>query len=443
MKKGLTSSTVRVGAGRGFIGEVTVPGDKSISHRAVMLGAVAEGFTRITNFLSGLDCLSTVACFRALGVEIHCDEAKDGLVTVRGRGREGFAEPGNVLDCGNSGTTMRLMLGVLSGYDGFAVLTGDDSLRSRPMGRVTGPLQKMGARIDGRRGGSLAPLAVRGGGLRGEEFTLPVASAQVKSAILLAGLAATGDTVVTEPVRSRDHTERILGHFGIPVRIDGLTVGVSGPARLTGCEVIVPGDISAAAFFLVAGTILPDCRITIRGLGVNPTRVGIIEVLRAMGARIRLFNERESAGEPVADVEVESSELKGISIGGEMIPRLIDEVPVLAVAAAVAGGTTEIRDADELRVKESDRVAVVAAELARMGARVEELPDGLRIEGGRPLAGNSCRTYGDHRLGMSMAVAGLVAEGETVIEDADCVDVSFPHFWEEVAKFGSVLIVNA
>ncbi len=418
----------------GYRGEIRVPGDKSISHRAVMLGALARGRTRIHNFLPGDDCLSTVRCFRALGVAVDLGSG-GGPVVVEGRGEAGFSEPENVLDAGNSGTTMRLLLGILARQPFFSAITGDASLRRRPMARVVEPLRQMGAQIWGRRGDSLAPLAVRGGELRPGRFALPVASAQVKSAILLAGLGAAGRTEVSEPFPSRDHSERMLAYFGAPVHVDGTTVAVEGPAELQGREVTVPGDISSAAFFLVAGAIVPDSRVLIRGVGVNPTRAGILEVLREMGARIRVLNEREESGEPVADLEVSSSALRGVSIGGPLIPRLIDEIPVLAVAAAVAEGETEIRDAAELKVKESDRLATVARELGRMGAEVEELPDGLRIRGGRRLTGAACRSHGDHRMAMALAVAALVADGETHIDDISCASVSFPGFEAEIAKF--------
>lgn len=434
---------VRGGAGP-LVGRVRIPGDKSISHRAVMFGSLAEGTTRVRNFLPGEDCLSTVRCFRALGVEIALPEnPEEGEVAVRGGGVEALAEPSDVLDCGNSGTTMRLVMGILAGRPFFSVLTGDASLRRRPMARVAEPLRRMGARIDGRRGGDLAPLSVRGGDLRPGEFVLPVASAQLKSALILAGLAAPGRTVVTEPFRSRDHTERMLRHFGVPVAVDGPTVTVEGPARLRAAAVTVPGDISAAAFFLVAGSIVPGSRLLLPGVGVNPTRAGILEVLEAMGAEVRLLNVREEGGEPVADLEVAPAELRGVRIGGEIIPRLIDEVPVLAVAAAFARGVTEIRDAGELRVKESDRIAAVARELGRLGAAVEELPDGLRITGGRPLRGAECQTCGDHRLAMALAVAGLGAAGETVIDDAACAAVSFPRFWDELRALGAAVSAGA
>lgn len=423
-------SILRVRPSRGFKGKIRIPGDKSISHRAVMLGAIAEGLTRITNFLPGDDCLSTVDCFRSLGVGIDIKgEDPYGMdVVVNGQGLAGLREAEDVLDAGNSGTTMRLILGVLASLPFFTVITGDRSLRRRPMARVTEPLRAMGAEIWGRHGGNLAPLAVRGRTLSGAEFQLPVASAQVKSAILLAGLNAGGRTTVTEPSRSRDHTERMLGHFGARLSVEGNTVSLAGPQVLKGRHVTVPGDISSAAFFMVAAAIMPDSCIRMEGIGTNPTRSGILEVLRAMGASVRVENEREVSGEPVADIEVSSSDLRGVEIGGELIPRLIDEIPVIAVAAACASGVTEIRDAAELKVKESDRLAVMAKQLSRMGVAVEELPDGLRIYGGRRLRGTACQSYCDHRVAMALAVAGLVAEGETVIDNAACASVSFPGF---------------
>lgn len=449
---GAVGEAIRVRRGRPFEGTILVPGDKSISHRAVLFGSLSAGETVIDNFLPGADCQSSIACCRALGVEIQAMPPAAGVgpgggaapggsaapgwrVTVRGEGLAGLLEPADVLDAGNSGTTMRLMLGILAGLPFFTTITGDSSLRSRPMGRVVEPLRQMGASIWGRQGGRLAPLAIQGGPLRPMSHELPVASAQVKSAILLAGLSAGGRTEVTEPHPSRDHSERMLRYFGAPVEAAPGWAAITGPARLTGRPVTVPGDISSAAFFLVAAAIVPGSRVTLPNVGVNPTRTGILEVLQAMGAPIHLLNEREEAGEPVADIVVESGALRGVEVGGAMIPRLIDEVPILAVAAACAEGVTEIRDAQELKVKESDRLAAVARELSRLGADVEALPDGLRIRGGRPLRGAPCQSYGDHRMAMAMAVAGLAADGETTIDDAACVAVSFPGFASHVAHF--------
>jgi 3-phosphoshikimate 1-carboxyvinyltransferase len=410
-------------------GEVSVPGDKSISHRSVMFGALADGKTHVRGFLPGADCLSTVDCFRKLGVTV--EQLSPTELIVHGVGLDGLKEPQDVLDVGNSGTTMRLLLGILAGQPFHAVMTGDASIRRRPMGRVTVPLREMGARIDGREEGRLAPLSVRGGRLQALRYESPVASAQVKSAILLAGLFAEGETGVKEPELSRDHTERMLRAFGVEMRdVDGY-VTVRGGSRLKACEIEVPGDISSAAFLLVAAAICPGSDVTIRGVGVNPTRTGILDVLTAMGASIERLNERESGGEPIADLRVQGGELRGTQVGGALIPRLIDEIPVLAVAATQAEGVTEIRDAEELKVKESNRIATTARELRKLGAEVEELEDGLRIVGKTPLKGGAViDTYHDHRIAMAMAVAGLVASGETVVRDWEAVDVSFPGFAE-------------
>lgn len=407
-------------------GEITVSGDKSISHRAAMIGALAQGRTEISNFLAGADCLSTVNCFQRMGVDytgIGADK-----VTVEGVGLMGLKEPAEILDVGNSGTTLRLMLGILAGQSFFAAVTGDESIIKRPMRRVTEPLKEMGASIWGRDNENLAPLAIKGGFVKPIRFVSPVASAQVKSAILLAGLYARGTTSIWEPEKSRDHTERMLRYFGAEVDVNGLAVKVAGQPDLRARTVIVPGDISSAAFFLVAGAIVPGARIIVKGVGVNPTRDGIIEVLQAMGADLRVFNQREQTGEPVADIEVRGRALKGTEINGGLIPRLIDEIPVLAVAAAAAEGVTEIKDAAELKVKETNRISTVIRELSKFGVAIEELPDGMRIYGSRQFYGATCESHGDHRIAMAMAVAGLVAEGRTTIHNSECVDVSFPGF---------------
>lgn len=427
---------LRVKPARALQGEVAVPGDKSISHRALMIGAIAEGETVIENFLAGEDCLATLSCLRALGVGITGPEA--GRVRVEGRGLYGLSEPTDILDAKNSGTTMRLLLGILAGQPFFSVITGDASLRRRPMGRVVRPLRAMGAQIMARAGGELAPLAVSGGGLRSIEFASPVASAQVKSAVLLAGLYATGETVVTEPALSRDHTERMLALFGAPVRRDGLSVAVRGGAVLKAVPVRVPGDISSAAFLLVAACIVPDAAVTVKGVGLNPTRTGILDVLRAMGARIEV-KVRDAGPEPWGDVTVYSAALRGTAVGGELIPRLIDEIPVLTVAAAYAAGETVIRDAAELKYKESNRLRTMAVELARLGADVEELPDGLVIRGGKPLKGTVVESHGDHRVAMALAVAGLAAAGETIIQNAGAINVSFPGFVAALTRLGAVI----
>ncbi|MDA8233612.1 MAG: 3-phosphoshikimate 1-carboxyvinyltransferase [Clostridia bacterium] len=415
-----------------LIGRVRVPGDKSVSHRAVMFGGIAKGITEVENFLTGEDCLSTVRCFKAMGVEV--EETGPTSLRVLGKGLMGLEEPGEVLDVGNSGTTMRLMLGILAGQPFFAALTGDDSIRRRPMGRVTEPLRQMGAEIWGRQQGKFAPLAIRGGNLRAMEYNSPVASAQVKSALLLAGLYAHGVTVVEEPEKSRDHTERMLRYLGARVDVDGNRVSIHGKPELTGKKITVPGDISSAAFFLVAGSIIPDSEIILENVGVNPTRDGIIEVLQNMGADLQLVNLREVNCEPVADIIVRSSSLRGTEIGGALIPRLIDEIPVLAVAAAMATGETVIKDAEELKVKESNRIATVVKELSKFGVAIEELPDGMRIKGGKTLTGAVCESYHDHRIAMAMAVAGLSAQGETEIKDPQCIDISFPGFAETLAS---------
>lgn len=416
-------------------GEIMVPGDKSISHRSAMLGALAEGQTRISGFLRGEDCLSTLKCLEECGAEFKWLPGWE--LQVEGKGLFGLQEPGQVLDCGNSGTTIRLLMGVLAGLEGMAVLTGDGSLRRRPMGRVVEPLRQMGVEISGRQGGRLAPLVLKGGQVQPISYRSPVASAQVKSAVLLAGLKADGVTSVTEPEPSRDHTERMLQAFGAKVTKAGLTASVEGRPRLFGQTLRVPGDISSAAFFLVAGSIIPGSEILIKGVGVNPTRTGILEVLSAMGAEIRLENQRLEAGEPVADLLVRHRPLKGTEIKGEIIPRLIDEIPVLAVAAALAEGETVIRDAAELRVKESDRIAVMTKELSKMGAQIEELPDGMVIQGGSTLAGAHCLAYEDHRIAMALAVAGMAARGETRIEGAESIAVSFPGFHDCLEKVGA------
>ena len=394
-----------------------------------MLGALAEGETTVRGLLLGEDPRSTAACFRAMGAEIS--ELNSELVTIRGVGLEGLKEPVNVLDAGNSGTTLRLMLGILAAQsDRFFAVTGDSSLRSRPMGRVVKPLQQMGAQIWGRSSGERAPLAISGQQLQGIHYRSPVASAQVKSCVLLAGLWADGDTTVTEPALSRDHSERMLTAFGADLTANQAekTVTIRSGSQLYGQPVVVPGDISSAAFWLVAGAIAPDAELLIQNVGINPTRTGVLDALKMMGADISLENEREETGEPVADLRVRSSQLKGCEIGGDLIPKLIDEIPILAVAAAFAEGKTVIKDAEELRVKESDRIAAMTSELSKMGAAVTERPDGLEIVGGQPLQGATVEGFGDHRIAMSLAIAALQAEGTTAIVGADCASISYPTF---------------
>jgi 3-phosphoshikimate 1-carboxyvinyltransferase len=410
-------------------GQIQIPGDKSISHRALMLGAIASGETQIQGLLLGEDPHSTAHCFRAMGAEIS--ELNAERVIVRGIGLGNLQEPTTVLDAGNSGTTMRLMLGLLASQpDCFFTVTGDASLRSRPMSRVIKPLQAMGAQIWHRAGG-YAPIALQGQRLKAIHYPSPIASAQVKSCILLAGLLAEGNTTVTEPALSRDHSERMLKAFGATVSVDPDTCSatVTGGAVLQGQSVIVPGDISSAAFWLVAGAIVPGSDLTVLNVGVNPTRTGILDVLAAMEADITLENQREVAGEPVADLRIRHSPLKACTIAGEdLIPRMIDEIPILAVAAIFAQGTTVIRDAAELRVKESDRLAVMATQLTRLGAAVTELPDGLEITGGTPLVGTEVDSYTDHRIAMSLAIAALNAQGHTTIHRAEAAAVSYPSF---------------
>ncbi len=412
-------------------GTLQVPGDKSISHRALMLGALASGQTQIRGLLLGEDPRSTAACFRALGAQIS--DLNTDLVTVQGLGLGFLQEPDQVLDAGNSGTTLRLMMGILASHpDRLFTVTGDASLRSRPMGRVINPLRQMGAQIWGRKADTLAPLAIRGQHLKPIHYHSPIASAQVKSAILLAGLMAEGQTTVTEPALSRDHSERMLRAFGATVSVDPETCSatVTGPAQLHGQSVIVPGDISSAAFWLVAGAIVPGSNLLIENVGVNPTRTGILDILQTMGADITLENVREVAGEPVADLRVRASALKACTIEGAIIPRLIDEIPILAVAAAMAQGTTIIKNAEDLRVKESDRLSAMATQLNRMGAQVTEQPDGLEITGGHPLKGAEVDSFTDHRIAMSLAIASLVATGTTTIHQAEAVAISYPAFAE-------------
>lgn len=412
-------------------GTITVPGDKSISHRALMLGAIAQGTTRIKGLLLGEDPRSTAACFSAMGAKVSALESE--WVTVEGTGGE-LKEPDGVLDAGNSGTTLRLMLGLLASTPGkFFAVTGDGSLRSRPMKRVIAPLTEMGATIAGKAGNTLAPLGVQGQQLRPFHYHSPIASAQVKSCLLLAGLRVNGDTTVTEPSLSRDHSERMLKAFGASLSIDAPTHSVTlhGPAQLTGQTVIVPGDISSAAFWLVAAAITPGSNLLIENVGINPTRTGVLDALKAMNADITLENERDVTGEPVADLRVRHSQLKGGHIGGDLIPRLIDEVPILAVAALFAKGKTTITDAAELRVKESDRLAVMAAALTKMGAQVVEHPEGMEIMGtgeATELAASELDSYTDHRIAMALAIAATRATGKTRIRRAEAAAVSYPTF---------------
>ena len=416
-------------------GRFRVPGDKSISHRALMLGAIAQGETIIEGLLVGEDPRSTANCFRQMGAKIS--QLNTGKVIIEGIGLGNLQEPTDILDAGNSGTTIRLMMGLLASAPGrFFTVTGDHSLKTRPMSRVVKPLQQMGASIWGRKGDALAPLAIRGQQLQPIHYHSPIASAQVKSCILLAGLMADGETTVTEPALSRDHSERMLRAFGATVTVNPEThsATVAGYPQLRGQHIVVPGDISSAAFWLVAAATVPGSELIIENVGINPTRTGILEVLEQMEADIERLNERVVAGEPVADLRVRYSQLKGCTISGEIIPRLIDEIPILTVAAVFAQGKTIIRDAAELRVKESDRLAVIASQLNRMGAKITELPDGLEIEGGTPLVGAEVDSYTDHRIAMSLAIAALNATNATTICRAEAAAISYPDFVETLQQ---------
>lgn len=412
----------------GLKGEIIVPGDKSISHRSIMFASLAHGDSYIRGFLRGEDNLATLNAFKSMGVKI--EEPVYGELKVSGSGLAGLQEPADVLDCGNSGTTMRLMSGVLAGQEFFSVLSGDRYLRRRPMARVIDPLARMGAQIWGREHNRCAPLAIRGSRLRGISYNSPVASAQVKSAILLAGLKAEGTTTVHEPHVSRDHTERMLRHMGVELESFSGGVRIEGGQELHGKELEVPGDISSAAFFLVAALIVPDSELLIKNVGMNPTRSGIVDILCSMGGDIQVLNARNAAGEPVADLLVRTSDLKGIEIGGDMVPRAIDEFPVVSVAAACAHGITTIRDAAELRVKETDRIAAMEAVLRTLGVEVDGHEDGMTIHGREVLRGGKVKSYGDHRIAMSAAIAGLRARAAVEIEDTACTATSFPSFWE-------------
>ena len=423
-------ASLTITPGRPLKGTIAVPGDKSVTHRAIILTALAEGLSQVTDYCRGEDCLNTMRAFQSLGVRI--EETPERL-TVHGKGMWGLTEPFGPIDCGNSGTGIRLMAGLLAGQDFFTVLTGDESIRRRPMGRVVKPLRAMGATIAGRKGGELAPLAITGTRLKGMSYESPVASAQIKSSLLFASLYADGLTTISEPRLSRDHTERMFAYFGIPFHRDGCTVRIEGrpSIRWSGKTVVVPGDLSAAAFFIVGASIVPDSDVTVLSVGMNPTRTGLLDILRQMGAHIEVLNPREEAGEPVADLRVRSMPLRGVQIGPEQIPQTIDEFPILCVAAAVADGETVITGAEELRVKESDRIATMAAELRAMGARIEERPDGMVIQGlGRKgangtLTGATCASHGDHRVAMSVAIGALTAAQPTQIQGTACIETSW------------------
>ena len=408
-------------------GEVTIPGDKSISHRAVMFGSLAEGTTEVTNFLQGADCLSTISCFRKLGIQIENTAER---ILIHGKGLHGLSESSETLDTGNSGTTTRLISGILAGQSFTTFLNGDASIQTRPMKRIMTPLSMMGADITSLNGNNCAPLRICGGHLHGITYQSPVASAQVKSCVLLAGLYADAPTSVTEPVLSRNHTELMLSGFGAKVTSSGTTATIEPEPDLKGMKIEVPGDISSAAYFIAAGLIIPNSEILVKNVGINPTRDGILRVAIEMGGDITVLNEKISGGEPTCDLLVRSSSLKGITVGGEIIPTLIDEIPMIAVMACFAEGTTIIKDAQELKVKESNRIDTVVTNLKAMGAHIEATDDGMIIEGGYPLHGAVIDSHLDHRIAMSFAVGALGADGETTIEGADCVKISYPEFYE-------------
>ncbi|UNP77731.1 3-phosphoshikimate 1-carboxyvinyltransferase [Bacillus nitratireducens] len=419
-----------VGRKNSLNGKIVVPGDKSISHRSVMFGAIAEGTTKVSNFLLGEDCLSTIACFQKLGVKI---EQSGNDVKIYGKGLHNLQEPKEVLDVGNSGTTIRLMLGILANTPFHSTIIGDTSIGKRPMKRVTEPLSMMNAQIDGRENGQYTPLSIRGGKVKGMHYHSPVASAQVKSAVLLAGLQGEGVTTVTEPMQSRDHTERMLRAFGCTVDVNERTVSLQGGQQLKGADIEVPGDVSSAAFFLVAGAIVQNSKLVLENVGLNPTRTGILDVLTKMGALISIDNMRNEEFEPCGDITIETSKLKGIEIGGSLIPRLIDEIPVIALLATQAEGITVIKDAEELKVKETNRIDTVVDELGKLGAKIEATPDGMIIYGKQNLKGNTVNSHGDHRMGMMLAIASCIIDGEVKIENSDAVAVSYPNFFEQLA----------
>jgi 3-phosphoshikimate 1-carboxyvinyltransferase len=420
---------------KGITGEIEVPGDKSISHRSIILGAIAEGVTTVKGFLRGEDNFSTLKAFGSMGVRIDDDGT---VLKIHGVGLNGLKEPEDVIDCGNSGTTMRILSGLLAGQPFFSVLTGDKYLRRRPMKRIIKPLSMMGGEIIGRSGGEKAPLAIIGKKLKGISYESPVSSAQIKSAVLLAGLYAEGETLVKEPQLSRDHSERMLKYFGADIKRSGLEVSVSGNKALHGRDITVPGDISSAAFFIVAALIVPNSKLLIRNVGINSTRTGVIDILLKMGGNIQLQNQREVSGEPVADILVISSPLKGVEISGDVVPRAIDEFPVISVAAALAEGVTLISDAHELRVKETDRISAMVGNLKATGVQIEEKDDGMVIHGISKLSSFSAESFGDHRIAMSMIIAGLAANGSSVVKDISSISTSFPDFLSLIKKVSIV-----
>lgn len=410
-----------------LIGSFEIPADKSLSHRAVILGAISGGKLHVKNFSSSADCRSTVDILQKLGIEIEF--VSDSTLLIHGKGLKGLKEPESILDAGNSGTTLRIMLGILSGQSFYSVLTGDESLSKRPMGRVIQPLSMMGSQILARENNTVPPITVRGGNLNPIDYKMPIASAQVKSSLILAGLYTDGTTTIVEPAKSRDHTERLLQYLGADLEIDSLKISIKGQQELKPREIKVPGDISSAAFFIVAATLVEGSELTLTNVGINPTRTGIIEVLKRMGANIEITDQKEICGEPVGTIKVSHARLKGIEIGGDIIPTLIDEVPIIAVAAAVADGTTVIKDAQELRKKESDRLKAISTELQKIGASIEETPDGLIIHGREKLDGGcKCESHFDHRIAMAINIASLVARNPVTIKNAGWIKISFPEF---------------
>ncbi len=410
-------------------GELTVPGDKSISHRTAMFAAIADGISTIKNYSSAIDCQSTLDCMRQLGTTIR-REGQD--IHVHGKGLRTLSEPDDILNCGNSGTTMRLLCGLLAGQNFSTVLTGDASLRRRPMDRIIKPLVNNGAEILGRQSNRLAPLFIRGKSLSDVIYELPVASSQVKSAVLLAGLYAAGSVQVTEPVASRDHTERMLAFCGVDIRRDGNIISLEKNRKLSARDFQIPGDISSAAFLIAMGLLVPGSHLRLKDVGINPTRTGLLTVLKNMGADLRIENERSVSNEPVGDILVQNAELRAVEIGGTLIPKLIDELPLIAVIATQAQGKTVVKDALELRIKESDRISAIVGELKKMGASIEETKDGFVVEGPTPLHSAVCNSYDDHRIAMALSVAAWIADGESTIKDADCVGISFPEFYNMV-----------
>ncbi|WP_124067939.1 3-phosphoshikimate 1-carboxyvinyltransferase [Clostridium sp. E02] len=415
-------------------GEITIPGDKSISHRSVMFGSIAKGTTEISHFLQGADCLSTISCFKNMGIKI---ENKGDRVTVHGNGLHGLRKPDTILDCGNSGTTTRLISGILSAQNFRVTLTGDESIQKRPMKRIMKPLAQMGADIKSVNNNDCAPLRINGQSLHGIHYNSEVASAQIKSSILLAGLYADSETKVTEPYVSRNHTEIMLKSFGADVQTEGTTACIYPVRELYGNKIVVPGDISSAAYFIAAGLLVPDSEILIKNVGINPTRDGLLHICRDMGADLTLLEVHKDSGEPTADILVRSSSLHGTVIGGAIIPTLIDELPVIAAMACFAKGETVIQDAAELKVKESNRIEVMVQNLAAMGADVTETEDGMIIRGGKPLHGTVINSNLDHRIAMTFAVTGLCAEGETEISRAECVNISYPGFYQDLEQLQS------